>query len=102
MSLPLRIEVDARQDFDKAADWYEEKQTGLGLEFIDEMNSVIELVLERPDLGPLVPYLDARLELRWRLAPRFPYAVVYRIESYAIRVFAFAHLHRAPAFWMKR
>ena len=102
MSLRLRIEPDARQDFDKAADWYEEKQAGLGLDFIDEMNAVIERVLERPELGAHVPYLDAALDLRWRLAPRFPYAVVYRIEPDAIRVFAFANLHREPGFWMKR
>src|ERR1044072_8452033 len=102
MSLRLRIEVEARQDFDEAADWYEDKQAGLGLDFINEMNSVIELVLERPELGPHVPYLDTALDLRSRLAPRFPYAVVYRIEPDAIRVFAFAHLHRKPGFWMKR
>lgn len=102
MSLRLRIEADARREFDAAADWYEERQVGLGLDFIDEMNSVIELALQRPELGAPVPYVNPALNLRWRLAPRFPYAVVYRIELDAIRVFAFAHLHREPAFWMKR
>ncbi len=102
MPLRLRIEVDARQEFDAAADWYEERQVGLGLDFIDEMNAVIELALERPELGAPVPYADPALNLRWRLAPRFPYAVVYRVEPDALRVFAFAHLHREPGFWMKR
>lgn len=100
MKFRLVIEDEARRDFDEAVEWYEQQQAGLGDTFIDEMEAVIARVLERPAAGAGVPYAPS-LDVRWRLAPRFPYAVIYRIEESTIRVFAFAHLSRKPGFWRK-
>ncbi|MBM3333096.1 type II toxin-antitoxin system RelE/ParE family toxin, partial [Candidatus Sumerlaeota bacterium] len=41
-------------------------------------------------------------EYRRCLLKRFPYGLIYRIETERIYVMAVAHLHREPGYWKKR
>lgn len=39
----------ARREFDQAGDWYEKERAGLGLEFLAEIQSVIDRITSHPE-----------------------------------------------------
>ena len=49
----------ARREFDDATLWYEERRTGLGLQFIAEVDRAIDAANEHPQRFP-VPILHGR------------------------------------------
>ena len=59
MSLPIIFRRDARKDFDQAHDWYDKQKAGLGEEFSDSVNKVLERIAAHPQLHQCV-YKDAR------------------------------------------
>jgi hypothetical protein len=60
---------EAELEIIESAAWYESEVPGLGLEFGEEVERVIQLLLESPDLGAAVEG-DIRFALR-----RFPFSV---------------------------
>jgi hypothetical protein len=40
--------------------------------------------------------------MRWCLAKRFSYGIVYQIYEDTVRIIAVAHLRRRPGYWDKR
>jgi siroheme synthase len=66
----------------------------LGFRFADEVERVIRLVLEHPELGSP---LDE--ELRHFVLRRFPFSVVYAFVSDVVYVVAVA---REPGYWRPR
>jgi len=88
MSAPRRHPL-ARADIEQSARWYEDQKPGLGDEFVDEVNRVVNLIAEHP----------SRYSIRfgqWRRANlrRFPHAVFYRIIANQPIVFAVLHAKR--------
>lgn len=76
---------------------YESEAFGLGSRFGEEVERVIALVLEHPELG-------ARLDedLRHFVLRRFPFSVVYAVTDELIFVVAIAHGSREPEYWRLR
>jgi plasmid stabilization system protein ParE len=72
--------------------FYDERRVGLGDEFLDEIQRLIDFALGNPEAGaPLVG------GFRWVLSRRFPYAVVYRHRPDGLlQIIAVAHLRRRP------
>lgn len=97
MSLPIRFRDDALGEFDAAASWYEERLSGLGVEFVAEVQRVLNSIGLQPDRFPTV-YRDVR-EAR---AKRFPYCVYFRLRSNQIVVIAVFHTSRNPTIWQSR
>ena len=88
---------EADQELEAAALWYEERQAGLGTDFLDDFDNTLRRIAVAPE--------------RWRLFyrnnrkpnfNRFPYAVVYSFKGDAIYVKAVMHLHRRPFYWRRR
>ena len=75
MKRPIRFLPEARAELDEAAAWYEQRQVGLGLEFVAKVRDVLDQIATNPRLYPAV---DA--EVRQAAMKRFPYLVVYREE----------------------
>ncbi len=67
---------EAEQELYEAASRYELELSNLGFRFADEVERVIRLLLERPELGSR---LDD--ELRHFVLRRFPFSVVYAVVS---------------------
>jgi plasmid stabilization system protein ParE len=97
MSLPLVIGRKARADFDGAFDWYEEQQTGLGVEFADRVQAVFQSIAAMPESHPAV-YRDVRKAL---VRP-FPYSVIYRIRGGRVVVLSVFHNKHDPRIWKSR
>jgi hypothetical protein len=81
----------------ESAAWYESQVPGLGLDFGEEVERVIELLLGDPELGAAV---DG--DIRHFVLRRFPFSVVYAVVGQLLYVLAVAHGSRAPGYWKSR
>jgi len=97
MSLPVRFLPEARDEYDSAADYYEQQQAGLGVDFIARVREVLQRTSANPKLHGTV-YQDVRKGV----VRRFPYIVLYREEAGEIIVIAVFHTARNPAIWQSR
>ena len=77
----LQVRVQAKRDLRQAAKWYEQRLSGLGREFVSE----IEAVIERTQQNQLL-YQPIYREVRRAIAHRFPYGIFYRIDQQDIIV----------------
>lgn len=76
---------------------YEADVLGLGERFGDEVERVVELLLENPNLG--AP-LDG--EIRHFVLRRFPHSVIYAVIHDLLYILAVAHGSREPDYWRAR
>lgn len=97
MSLPIILRRDARAEFDAAFDWYEGQRPGLGLDFVARIQEAFARIADRPELFGIVAH-----DVRRALVRRFPYAIIYRVESERILVVAVFHTSRDPDTWQAR
>lgn len=81
----------------EAAVFYEDQAQGLGIEFLDDVQSTIDRLRENPLLGHIV-----KDDLRRSLLSKFPYSIIYVIEPDDLLVIALAHQRRRPEFWKER
>jgi len=95
----LEIRPDALTDIEEAASWYEEREAGLGTDFV----KIILAAIDRLLVNPLVHRLrDRRRNVRWILTSRFPYKVVYKIQDQLVTVVAVLHTARHERRWKQR
>ena len=97
MTLRVVFRRAARAEFDAAALWYEDRRAGLGMQFVSEINRVVELVSNHPERFPAKHF-----EIRCAQARRFPYSVFFRPEANRVVVLAVFHARRNPAVWQAR
>ncbi len=97
MSFPLRFHPAVRSETDAAYRWYEQQRAGLGTEFLDEVESVLNEITANP-----ARYGFAVDDIREGPLPRFPYAIYYRVKSNHIRLLAVYHTWRDSSVWQSR
>ncbi len=97
--IAYRLVSDPRadRDIEGTFHWYEHEQSGLGLEFLDELRATYDRIVK----GPLM-YQELRTGVRRALFGRFPYAVYFAVEGHVIVVLAVLHASRDPAEWQRR
>ncbi|NCO35040.1 MAG: plasmid stabilization protein [Armatimonadetes bacterium CG2_30_59_28] len=88
---------EANDEFDKAVDYYEDRQLGLGLEFAEDVYMAIARIIEYPAAGSPMSQNTRRC-----LVNRFPYGIIYQVKSQRLRIVAVANLHRRPDYWKHR
>jgi toxin ParE1/3/4 len=82
MSYRLRIRLAAEADVAEAAQWYNERQVGLGEKFVREVDQAIGRILENPFAFPVIL---RRHEVRRALTKRFPYRIFFSLKDDAVR-----------------
>lgn len=89
----------AEDDVDEAYAWYASSRRGLGDQFLADMDAVMQMLEQVPEVGPTV-YQG----LRRVLLHRFPYSVYYRLlpSLTTIEVRACVHQRRHPRSWRRR
>jgi toxin ParE1/3/4 len=87
----------AEQELLDAVSYYEEQETGLGLEYLSEVEHAVNFLVRYPEAGSKVRGSIRRLTL-----PKFPYSLLYRVSEEQIRVLAVAHHKRKPQYWVDR
>jgi plasmid stabilization system protein ParE len=99
MSLQLIIRPEAEADIRETMQWYEEKQSGLGWEFAEEIGKSISRALGNPRAYRLI---RRQPHVRRILTHRFPYRILYLLREDALVVFAVIHGKRQEAHWLER
>ena len=85
----------------EAARWYETHRAGLGMEFLDAVDTAVARVAQGPRVGSPVPGISDQT-IRRRPVRRFPYHVVCVELPDRLQVLAVAHDRRRPAYWAGR
>ncbi|HEY3762594.1 MAG TPA: type II toxin-antitoxin system RelE/ParE family toxin [Verrucomicrobiae bacterium] len=89
--------AEVPQELEVAALWYEERQPGLGVDFLEEYQAALRRILDEPKRWRIIRGDSRKLNFH-----RFPYAIVYSVEADALYVKAVMHLHRRPFYWARR
>jgi plasmid stabilization system protein ParE len=97
VNLPLVIRPEAEDDLAAARDWYEEQREGLGDEFLQCAQELLERISGMPEMYAVVYRGVRRCKLR-----RFPYIVYYRLRDGRIEVLGVLHASLHPRTWRSR
>ena len=92
-----RFLTPADEELSEAAMFYEAHSTGLGSDYLNDVQHAIDLVCELPELGQAVDQGLRRVVLH-----RFPFNLIYSVEAEAIVIVAVAHQRRRPGYWKSR
>lgn len=88
------VRPPAESDIDDATRWYDSRQAGLGMRFLDAVDHVLARIRAAPMQFPSVSS-----DLRRALLHTFPYAVYFRVTDEAVVILAVLHLRRDPRTW---
>jgi len=78
-------------------EWYQNQSEGLGDDFLSELESAYQAIIELPDTWP-----KFNIHYRRFLLSKFPFSVVYRENKYSIFVLTVMHNSRKPNYWKNR
>jgi len=99
MSLQLDIRPDVVTDIESAAVWYEDREPGLGADYVRVMRGAIASLAE----GAYRYHIrNRRLRVRWFCTRRFPFRIIYRVDGELITVLAVLHMARHDREWRRR
>ena len=87
----------AKLELEDAFAYYELEHSGLGINFKTEVKKNIERIIKFPQAATI-----DRGDIRKSLLHKFPYKILYSIESDHIFIIAIAHQHRKPDYWIER
>lgn len=100
--MKLRLLDEAKEEIRQASLWYEERQEGLGDDFLAGVQAALEAIEANPSqFAELEKYRGPR-NVRRYLLQRFPYLVVFEILAEEALVLAVAHGGRRPNYWKNR
>jgi hypothetical protein len=85
------------RELEAAALWYEQRQSGLGSDFLTEYQSTLGRILSDPEHWRKIRGDNRKLNFH-----RFPYAIVYSVRPDTLHIIAVMHLHRRPFYWLHR
>lgn len=88
----MRIRSRAKRDILEAALWYESRRMGLGVQFVQDVDTTVARILENPLQFPIYEEPARRV-----LLSRFPYAVYY--QPAPLVILRILHLRRHPDTW---
>jgi toxin ParE1/3/4 len=94
----VSLSNEAQIDADAAVDWYIGEGAFIAADdFADALDQVFDLLSQFPEMGE-----PGSLNTRTLTLHSFPYSLIYRLQSEAIRVIAVAHHSRRPGYWLGR
>ncbi len=88
---------EAEIDLLAAIGYYEDCEPSLGIDMAIEVNRAIARIVEFPTAWPSLSE-----DCRRCLVGRFPYGIIYSIETDFILIISIMNLHRHPDYWKKR
>jgi toxin ParE1/3/4 len=93
---------EALEEYEDAVSYYEGARSGLGETFANEVDRVIALTLEFPEMGAPVMDTPPELGVRRQLVRRFDVELDYLVSDDTIVVIAIFHCKRRPGYWKDR
>ena len=95
--IPYRFLTPAEEEMTEASLFYEAASTGLGRDFLDDVQRGIDSVREHSRIGNSVGR-----GLRRVLLHRFPFSLIYSVDADVILIVAVSHYGRRPGYWKDR
>ena len=77
--------------------WYQKQAEGLGDDFLDELETAYQVILELPGIWPFF-----HKGFRRFLLSKFPFSIIYMEDGNSIYVVAVMHCSRKPNYWLNR
>ena len=97
MKYRVIVRPEAEDDLREAYSWYEGKRTGLGYDFLLQVDAALNFITRNPTIHA-IEYKGTRKHL----IKRFPYKIIYLVENERIIVLAVIHGRRSPTLIRKR
>lgn len=87
----------AEQELYDTQSYYENQQEKLGVLFKETIYKTLNRIVEFPMI-----YKEIKIDIRRCVVHKFPYSILYSIETDKILVIAIANQHRKPDYWVGR
>jgi toxin ParE1/3/4 len=94
---PLILEEEAELELAGSIAFYEERMSGLGLDFEAAARRALKIITRAPKRWPIGKHGTRRFVMR-----RFPFVIHYLDMPDRIWIVAFAHTSRKPNCWKTR
>ncbi|MEW6277753.1 MAG: type II toxin-antitoxin system RelE/ParE family toxin [Candidatus Eremiobacterota bacterium] len=96
--MKILFQPAAGLELQAAVDRYASEDPQLALEFLDEIDRILERIEENPYVFP-----SHHHGTRKAIPRRFPFLVIFRLlEPEVIEIVAITHQHRRPNYWKDR
>ncbi len=92
-----RFHPEAESELNDSVAYYESQKDGLGMEFLKELESTIQRVLNHPSAWPKISDRCRRC-----IVNRFPFGIIYSLLEDYILIIAIMPLSRKPGYWESR
>ena len=102
MTPTQREHPEAVAEFDAAVGWYEEREPGIGLRFVDCTEQARKDISQWPSAAPSFMIAEDGTVIRSKSVRGYPYRVIYSVEPDSIFILAYAHDRREPGYWRGR
>lgn len=102
MTLAFEFHPEADAEFFAGADWYEDRERGLGRRFLGAVRAAIGAAADDPEAWPSWPGWDRAPIVRSKSVSDLPYRVVYFVVGDQLTIVAVAHAKRRPGYWRDR
>jgi len=101
MKWRVEFAPDVEREVKAAADWYDDRQPGLGARFTEEIIGVWDELVTNPLLGCR---RHPTKNIHWRYPKHFPYRIIYEVDEaqQVVRVATVLHAARQERHWQQR
>jgi len=93
----LIFHPDVAKEIKASYEWYQGQAEGLGDDFLVELESAYEAIMELPNTWPNFSNNRRRF-----LLSRFPFSVIYHPSNNSVFVVAVMHNSKKPGYWESR
>ena len=100
--MKLRWHPAAADEAERAVEYLEQRQIGLGSAFAAIMRESLARIEERPDSSSPLETAPVGSGYRRLIMPVFRYLIIYRQSADQIIVVAVSHPSREPNYWLGR
>lgn len=93
----VALSPEAEREAHEVYNWYWDRNPDAGRRFEADYDAALNRLIEAPEQGPEIERGVRRL-----LLGRFPYALLYTLETERVLVVAVMHTRRRPGYWRER
>jgi plasmid stabilization system protein ParE len=93
----LEYHAEALAEAEASARWYAERSASAALGFDAELDAAELAISEQPEIWAPYDHGTRRYLLR-----RYPFSVVYQVQTHRVVIVAVSHARRRPGYWKSR
>lgn len=94
MTLPVRLLLSAKIDYDESFRWYDQQSENAANEFSNEIDHVLSRIARSAEVFAFVDEKHQSCPVK-----RFPFRIIFRTLDDQILVVAISHSSRRPEYW---